>query len=288
MTDLLSLGADVDWPDHEAATAVRERFAARAGYGHLAALAEWVASIGAPEAGFRRVRGLVAGAPQHLETADAVGAELIELDLSADARAAFDAAVKLVDDEVDAGADLLLLAVPGFGADIAIAASVVTSTEPVKVLSRGAAATAPEEWMRLAGAVRDERRRCLMLRDRPDELLAAIGSARLAAAAGVAMRAAVRRTPLILDGPAAAVGALVAYEAAPRAVRWWCAADVGDDPVHDLALTRLGQRPVLGLGTSLGDGLAGLLAVPVLQTAVRLATGEAAPEAAREAAGDPQ
>jgi nicotinate-nucleotide--dimethylbenzimidazole phosphoribosyltransferase len=97
---------------------------------------------------------------------------------------------------------------------------------------------------------------------------------RLAAAAGVAMRAAVRRTPLVLDGPAASVAALVAYEAAPRAVRWWCAADLGDDPVHELALTRLGQKPVLGLGTSLGDGLGALLAVPVLQAAVRLA-GEA-------------
>lgn len=272
MTDLLSLGADVEWPDHEAATVVRERFAGRTGYGRLAELAEWVASIGAPEHGFRRVRGLVTVPPGHVETADAVGAQLLELKPpDGDTRAAFDAGVRRVDDEVDAGADLLLLAVPGLAADIAIAAAVLTNTEPVKVLSRGAAATSPSAWMELAIEVRDSRRRCLAVRDRPDELLDAIGSTRLAIAAGVAMRAAVRRTPLVLDGPAAAVGALVAYEAAPRAVRWWCAADLGDDPVHDLALTRLGQKPVLGLGTALGDGLAGLLAVVVLQTAVQLA-----------------
>jgi NaMN:DMB phosphoribosyltransferase len=271
MTDLLSLGADVEWPDHEAATVVRERFAARTGYGRLAELAEWVASIGAPEAGFRRVRGLVTCPPGHAETAAAVGAQLLELVLPEDAAAAFEAGVRRVDEEVDGGADLLLLAVPGLGADIAIAASVLTSTEPVKVLSRGASAIPPQPWMDLAVEVRDARRRYLALRDRPDELLGAIGSARLAAAAGVAMRAAVRRTPLVLDGPGAAVGALIAYEAAPRAVRWWCAADLGDDPVHDLALTRLGQNPVLGLGTAVGDGLGGLLAVAVLQTAVRLA-----------------
>jgi nicotinate-nucleotide--dimethylbenzimidazole phosphoribosyltransferase len=275
MTDLLSLGADVEWPDHEAATVVRERFAGAVGYGRLAELAEWVASVGAPAAGFRRVRGLVIGTSEHLDTAEAVGAELLELVLPADTAAAFAAGVERVDDEVEAGADLLLLAVPGLGADIAVAASVLTSTEPVKVLSRGASATSPQTWMDLAVEVRDERRRCLALRDRPDELLAAIGSVRLAAAAGVAMRAAVRRTPLVLDGPAAAVAALVAYEAAPRAVRWWCAADLGDDPVHELALTRLGQKPVLGLGTSVGDGLGALLAVPVLQTAVRLAGGVA-------------
>jgi nicotinate-nucleotide--dimethylbenzimidazole phosphoribosyltransferase len=274
MTDLLGLGADVEWPDHEAATLVRERFAARSGYGRLAELAEWVASIGAPAAGFQRIRGLVTGSPAHAETAAAVGAHLLELDLPEDTQAAFELGVRRVDDEVEGGADLLLLAVPGIGSDVAIAASVLTNTEPVKVLSRGAAATAPDAWMDLAIEVRDARRRCRALRDRPDELLVAIGSTRLAAAAGVAMRAAVRRTPLVLDGPGAAVGALVAYEAAPRAVRWWNAADVGDDPVHDLALTRLGQKPILGLGTGLGDGLAGLLAVPVLQTAVRLAAGE--------------
>lgn len=272
MEDLLSLGGDVEWPDHEAATVVRERFASRAGYGRLAELAEWVASIGGA-AGFRSVRGTVLGAAGHTETAAALGAELVELEVPADSGAAFEAGVAHVDAEVGAGADLLLLAVPGFAADVAIAAAVLTNTEPVKVLSRGAAATSPDAWMDLAAEVRDERRRCMAVRDQPDALLAAIGSARLAAAAGIAMRAAVRRAPLVLDGPAAAVGALVAYEAAPRAVRWWCAADLGDDPVHELALTRLGQKPVLGLGTSLGDGLAGLLAVPVLRTAALFAAG---------------
>jgi len=145
----------------------------------------------------------------------------------------------------------------------------------VKVLTRGAAATRPDAWMDLAVEVRDARRRCMSLRDKPDELLLGVGSTRLAAAAGICMHAAVRRTPVVLDGPAAAVSALVAYEAAPRAVRWWCAADLGPDPVHDLALTRLGQKPVLGLGTGRGDGLAALLAVPVLQSAARLAAGAA-------------
>lgn len=273
MSDLQSLGAEVEWPDHEAATAVRDWFASRTGYGRLAELAEWVASVGAPSAGFRRIRGFVTGPVAYVETADAVGAQLLELRFPDDPRAALEAGVSRIDAEVDGGADLLLLAVPGFDADLAIAASVLTNTEPAKVLSRGATATAPNAWMDLAVQIRDERRRCMPVRDQPDALLDEIDSSRLAAAAGFAMRAAVRRTPLVLDGPGAAVAALVAYEAAPRAVRWWCAADLGDDPVHELALTRMGKQPVLGAGTSLGDGLAGLLAVPLLQTAVLLAAG---------------
>ncbi len=85
--------------------------------------------------------------------------------------------------------------------------------------------------------------------------------------AGLVLRAAARRTPVLLDGPVAAAAALLAYEAQPRAVRWWAAADLGSDPAHELALTRMGQQAVLGLGTGLGDGLAGVLTVPVIRTA---------------------
>jgi len=155
-------------------------------------------------------------------------------------------------------------------ADAALAVSVLTNTEPVKVLSRGAAATDPEAWMALATTVRDRRVEVYRERDSADRLLVAIASPRLAAIAGIALQAAVRRTPVVLDGPAAAAGALVAYEAQPRAVRWWCAADLGPDQLHEIALTRLGQHGLLGLGSGLGDGLAGILAVPLLQAAARL------------------
>ncbi len=283
MTDLRTLGSEVEWPDHESATRTRELLTGRTGLGRLVELAEWVAGV-RPEPtpqstepralGFTRIRGSVLGGNSgvHAEASAAVGMQLHAVtDLPSDAAAALAAGVQRVDDEVDAGADLLVLAVPGLAADSAIAVSVLTNTEPVKVLSRGAAATDPEAWMVLAVEVRDARRRCKLLRDRPDELLAAIGSPGLAAAAGFALRAAVRRTPVLLDGPAAAVAALVAYEAAPRAVRWWTAADQGPAPAHELALTRLGQRAVLNLGTGLGDGLAAALAIPVLQAAARLA-----------------
>jgi nicotinate-nucleotide--dimethylbenzimidazole phosphoribosyltransferase len=52
-------------------------------------------------------------------------------------------------------------------------------------------------------------------------------------------------------------------------VRWWLAADSPADPAHELALTKLGLRPVLHLGMALADATAGLLAVPVLRAAVR-------------------
>lgn len=270
MTDpltLVEIGADIDWPDSAAGTEVRTRLAELPGLGHLAPVAEWWRSV-RPRETLQRTRAVIIGAhPTEVTaaTADDVGAgcrEVVDID-------AGDAAlgIAIADEEIDAGADLLIVAVPGTAADAAVAVSVLTNTEPVKVLARGAAATDPEAWMNLAIAVRDTRRECMPVRAAPDQLLGRIGSPRLAVAAGFLLRAAVRRTPVLIDGPVATAAALIAYEAQPRAVRWWAAADRSTDPMHDLALTRMGQDAILGLGTGLGDGLAGLLTVPVIRAA---------------------
>ena len=276
MTDLIALGADVEWPDHERAATVRTALSGQAQLGKLAALAEWVAGVHPGVAGseFRAVRALILGAEPGADVAAAATAQNVMLrvitDLPDRVDAALQAGVAIADAEADRGTDLIVLAVPGVGADAALAVSVLTNSEPVKVLSRGAAATDPEAWMSLAIAVRDQRREAIKHRDKPDQLLESIGSARLAAVAGLVLRAAVRRTPVVLDGPVAAAGALAAFEAQPRAVRWWAAADSGPDAMHEVALTRLGQHGLLDLGTGLGNGLAGILTVPLLQAAARL------------------
>jgi nicotinate-nucleotide--dimethylbenzimidazole phosphoribosyltransferase len=267
--DLAGLGTDLDWPDSEASTTVRERLVGQPDLGELAELAQWTVGVRPPESAFTRVRVLVVGAepaPLVLETAAAVGVDVRAVPDTGDTASG----IAIADEEIERGADLLILAVPGVRADAAIAVSVLTNTEPVKVLARGAAATDPEAWMSLAVEVRDRRRSCLAHRGSPDRLLAAIGSPRMAVAAAIALRAAARRTPVLLDGPGATAAALIGYEAQPRAVRWWAAADVGAEPMHEVALSRLGQRAILGLGSGLGDGLAGLLAVPVVRAALRL------------------
>lgn len=269
---LAAIGADIDWPDSAAGTEVRARLAEQPGLGHLAALAEWWRSV-RPRDTLDRARAIIVGARATgvtAATADDVGAGYRELDGNDADNGDTALGIAIADEEIDAGADLLMLAVPGADAEAAVAVSVLTNTEPVKVLARGAAATDPDAWMERAAAVRDARRACMPVRTDPDQLLARIGSARLAVAAGFLLRAAVRRTPVLIDGPVATAAALIAYEAQPRAVRWWAVADRGADPMHDLALTRMGQEPILGLGTGLGDGLAALLTLPVIRAAAAL------------------
>jgi len=148
--------------------------------------------------------------------------------------------------------------------------AVITSTEPVKVIGRGGGID-DDTWMRKATAVRDARLRAWPHRAAPAELLAVAGGADIAAMAGFLVRAASRRTPVLLDGVMAAAAALVAQDIQPRCVRWSRAAQRTSEPAQALALRRLGLEPILDLGVEAGDGTGGLLAVPVLRAAARTA-----------------
>jgi nicotinate-nucleotide--dimethylbenzimidazole phosphoribosyltransferase len=279
MTEMLALAADVEWPDNDASTSVRTVLAsASADPGRLGELAEWLAGVQGRDVpqDFTRVRTVVFGAAPggdggSAAIADLVGSGMRSVAPREDSIAtALAAGAAFADEEVDLGADLLVVALQGDDAGIPALAlvAVLTGTEPVKVLPRGAR-LAPDAWMELAIAVRDARRRGMPYRAEPIALLEAIGGPDLAAAAGFLLRAVGRRTPVLLDGLPAATAALLAYEAQPRAVRWWQSADRSPEPAHELSLTKLGKRPVLDLGIGLGDGTAGLLAVPVLRAAVR-------------------
>jgi NaMN:DMB phosphoribosyltransferase len=277
-TDLASLGVDVDWPDHDAQSRTRDSLAATAGLGRLADLAAWLSGTqgASPPHDLARVRAVVFGGdprerPAIAEPASS-GLRYVADPGPVGVEDAVAAGAALADEEIDGGADLLIAACadPSTAAPTAIA--VLTNTEPVKVLARGNAATDPDAWMTRAVEIRDVRRHVFPFRDRPQELLEALNRPVLASVAGFVLRAAARRTPVLLDGIAAVAAALVAYEAQPRAVNWWLPADVSSDPAHELALVKLGYRAVLGLGTEVGDGTAGLLAVAVLRAALRLAS----------------
>jgi nicotinate-nucleotide--dimethylbenzimidazole phosphoribosyltransferase len=272
--DLESLGTDVEWPDHEAAASARE--SAGPSLGRVGEIAEWLSGVQGtfPPRAAARVRVVVFG-DRPTAGVDELAAELDAGvrrlgSVPTDVGQALAAGAALADEEIDGGADLFLAAYPDGGAAAAVAVSVLTNTEPVKVLARGAAATDPEAWMDLAVSVRDARRQVIGFRRQPGELLAALNRPMLAAATGFVLRAASRRSPVLLDGTAITAAALVAYEAQPRAVRWWWAADTTPDPAHALARTTMGLHTVLDLGLGLDDGTAALLALPVLRAAGRL------------------
>lgn len=191
----------------------------------------------------------------------------------AEAERAVAIGARIADDEVDGGADLLIAASMGAGADIVAAAlvSVLTNTEPVKALgldSRLDDAT----WMQAMAVVRDAHRFGAESRYDTLVLLSRIGGADVAALTGFLLRAAARRTPVLLDGPTACAAALAARDVAPRAIRWWQAGSSSPVEAHRLALEELQLHALLELDLDFDQGVGALLAVPLLTAAVHAVT----------------
>ncbi|WP_304118265.1 nicotinate-nucleotide--dimethylbenzimidazole phosphoribosyltransferase [Mycolicibacterium bacteremicum] len=208
---------------------------------------------------------------------------------AAEAVAAVAAGRAIADEEVDAGADLLIAGDMGIGnttpATTLIAA--LTRSEPVAVIGRGTGID-DDGWARKVSAIRDALYRARAVVADPMGLLRVCGGADLAAMAGFLAQAAVRRTPVLLDGVVVTAAALVADELAPGARAWWQAGHRSTEPAHTLALQRLELEPIVDLGMRLGEGSGAAVALPVLRAAVAtLASMATFAEAAVTGAPDP-
>jgi nicotinate-nucleotide--dimethylbenzimidazole phosphoribosyltransferase len=238
--------------------------------GATAALAARIVSGGAPV----NVAARLAEVPVrvHEVGTGASGRIDVENAMSIDeAASAVSTGVAIADEEIDAGADLLVLADVGVGSTTAAAALVglLTGTDASRVVGRGSGIN-DAAWMRKCAAIRDAMRRARpVLRDQV-ALLATAGGADLAVATGLLLGAAARRTPVLLDGVVSAAAALVAQRVAFRSVDWWLSAHRTGDPAHELALDRLSLEPVLELGIHVGEGVGAMTAVPLLMTASAL------------------
>lgn len=175
----------------------------------------------------------------------------------------------IADSQVDEGAQLLLVGDAGRGLTT-IAAGVIgslCSIEPVKVVGWGSGIT-DNAWRTKTAIIRDAMYRVRDDKTVPQRVLAGIGGADLAVLTGLLAQAAVRRTPVIIDGVGVAAAALCAQLLAPGAAKWWVAASAGDEPAITPAFQALRLNPVLDLGISNGQGVGALLAYPLIRHAV--------------------
>ncbi len=191
----------------------------------------------------------------------------------AQVNAALAAGRAIADEEIDGGADLLIAGDMGIGnttpATVLIAA--LTDTEPVLAVGRGTGVD-DAGWMRKAAAIRDAMWRARPHLKDPVALLRVAGGADLAAMAGYLAQAAVRRTPVILDGVVVTAAALLADALAPGASAWWVAGHRSTEPAHRAALTKLGLEPLVDMEMRLGEGSGAVTALPILRGAVAALT----------------
>ena len=187
-----------------------------------------------------------------------------------EADAALRAGAAIADEEVDAGADLLVAGDLGVARDTpaAVLVAALTGAEPVAVVGTGTATGLDDgTWVRKTVAVRDALRRARPVAADPAGLLRTSGGADLAAMAGFLAQAAARRTPVLLDGLVVGAAALVAEELAPGARDWWFAGHRSGEPAHDLVLSHLQLTPLLDLGIRAGGGAGALAALPLVRAA---------------------
>lgn len=185
--------------------------------------------------------------------------------------AALAAGRAIANDEVDAGADLLVAGDMGIAntTPAAVLVAALTGTEPVAVVGRGTGID-DVTWMRKTAAIRDAMRRAKPVTADPVALLRTVAGADITAMAGFLAQAAVRRTPVVLDGVVSGAAALVAEELAPGARAWWVAGHRSTEPAHHLVLEQLDLDPLLDLGLRLGEGTGAAAAIPLLSMSVRI------------------
>jgi nicotinate-nucleotide--dimethylbenzimidazole phosphoribosyltransferase len=186
-------------------------------------------------------------------------------------QAALSAGKTLADQEVDEGADLLVAGDMGIGntTPAAVLIAAITGIEPVAVVGRGTGID-DRAWMRKTAAIRDALRRAKPVTADPVALLRTVGGADIAAMAAFLAQAAVRRTPVVLDGVVSGAAALLAEELAPGARAWWVAGHRSTEPAHTLVLDQLDLKPLLELDMRLGEGSGATAAIPLLTMAAQI------------------
>jgi nicotinate-nucleotide--dimethylbenzimidazole phosphoribosyltransferase len=165
------------------------------------------------------------------------------------------------------GVDCIVLGEVGIGntATAAALASVLTGAAPEWTVGRGTGMDAPglaRKRAIVAAAVELHGGRL----DPPAALLA-LGGLELAALVGATIECSRLRIPVVLDGYATTVAALLAARIDPRVGECLIASHRSSEPGHDLVLAELGLEPLLDLRLRLGEASGGLLAIPLVEAA---------------------
>lgn len=178
--------------------------------------------------------------------------------------------IRIADEEVDAGADLLIGALCGVGASTATAVVVagLTGMEPVEATSRGSG-IGDAAWIRKVAAVRDALYRMRLSGTDALTMLRLAGGADLAALTGFISQAAVRGVPVMVDDVPSTTAALLANRLSPGADAYVVVTSLSPERSHRRLLDLLGRKPLTAWSLRVGDGAGALLTVPTVRAVAR-------------------
>jgi nicotinate-nucleotide--dimethylbenzimidazole phosphoribosyltransferase len=189
-----------------------------------------------------------------------------------EAQKAIDHGRRLVLEELEHGLDVALTGDMGIGNTTASAALIcaLTQLDPKDVVGRGtgvddAGLERKRDAVRAALDINADN-----IAQGPLDALAAVGGLEIAGLAGVIIEAASQRRPVLIDGFISGAAALAAARIAPGTTGYMIASHRSQELGHGAALKELGLKPLLDLDLRLGEGTGALMALPLLDAAVRI------------------
>jgi nicotinate-nucleotide--dimethylbenzimidazole phosphoribosyltransferase len=97
-----------------------------------------------------------------------------------------------------------------------------------------------------------------------------VGGLEIAGMTGFILGAAANQMAVICDGFISTAAAAVAYATAPEVGGYLFAGHCSEEPGHRFLLDYIGLEPILRLNLRLGEGTGAVLAMPVVESSVRL------------------
>ncbi len=104
----------------------------------------------------------------------------------------------------------------------------------------------------------------------PLNILRCVGGLEIAAMTGLVLGAALHRIAVVADGFISTSAAALAFAIAPAVKDYLFAGHRSEEPGHRFLLSYIGSEPILALDMRLGEGTGAVLAMPVIESAIRL------------------
>ena len=179
--------------------------------------------------------------------------------------------IDVLDTQLNQGIDLVATGDMGIGnttASSAIAA--VLLQKPVALVTGRGTGIDDEQLAHKIQVIEKAIQRNVPNPQKPLDVLMRVGGLEIAGLVGVIIAAASRRIPVVIDGFISGAAALIAVELNPVIGAYLLAGHASVEQGHHLILERLGLPPLLDLKLRLGEGTGAVLAMSIIEAALRI------------------
>ena len=182
---------------------------------------------------------------------------------------AIETGLRLAEEQIKTGADILLLGEMGIGntTTSAAVASVLLHQSPEELTGRGAGLS-NDGLQRKIHAIDRAIQKNQPNPEDPIDVLTKVGGLDLAALCGVCLCGAKNQVPVLMDGVITNTAALCAVRLCPAVQGALIASHVSQEPAAKLLLDALQLQPCISAGLHLGEGSGAVLALPLLDQAL--------------------